>query len=174
MSNRISGARRGLSVVGDLLLHAERGVAQDFIQAYGRLLEVAGRDLSDVDPCQQMVPFRFDREARAVSRVQVVVTVIGSAIRNATALDSERHWREADRCVKGWAWYEEEAHERAAAAALASAENSPDDDIAFRQFMETHMRHQNLAYWYRSWYDPSPAAEIRISEGGKPSADVPL
>ncbi len=174
MSHRINGARRGLSVVGDLLLHAERGVAQDFIQAYSRLLEVVGRDLSDVDPGLGMVPFTSTRTGWPVSRVEVVVTVIGAAIRNATARDSERHWREADRAVKGWALAEEKAHDIAAADALTLAENAPDDDTGYRGFMEAHVRHLNLAHWYRSWADPSPASEIRISEGGKPNADVPL
>ena len=152
---------QAVAVVGDLLLHAERQVLPDFLSAYTRLNRTLGRQVSDVPPSRDMLGFSVIRrpstghpmDAYAVSLVEVVVTVIGAAIRNANALDAERHWQEADRAVRGWAAKEHQAEAARAETCRREAEVFTDNenDGAAADAIEAAIRHLNQAKAYEFW-----------------------
>ena len=118
--DQISAARsvsplEAIEVVGAIYWAAERGVFADLVAAYGRLLKVCGRTISDQPPDGRML--RFTRESvtwEQATRLLTIQTAIGPAIRNATAQDADRHWRLADGVMKGFCAREAEALEHRA------------------------------------------------------------
>ncbi len=132
-------SKEGISAVGDLYWAAERGVIEDIFAAYGRLCRLVGRVVSDVEPTRQangrlLHPLSQVR----LQRLETVQYAVGGAIRNATALDADRHWREADANVKGLClaeyefWLETEKSARLEAAELAEAGRDCDAEQAHR------------------------------------------
>ena len=98
--------QEALAAAGDLYWQAERGVARDLFSAYGRLLELLGREISDVPPAGQgngRPLIAFTAQRIPASRVATLHCAVGAALRNATALDAARHWRDADAAMKGFA-----------------------------------------------------------------------
>lgn len=102
-----------LAIVGAFYWAAERGVVKDFFSAYGRLMQALGREVSqDVPPTTQqharpLIPlsatWHRKEEPFQLERIALAQCILGPALRNANALDANRHWLEADAHMKGLA-----------------------------------------------------------------------
>lgn len=130
-----------MAAVGVLFHAAERGVVKDIFAAYGRLCRIAGREVSDALPRMQtngslLIP--FSAQGLSAERIVVLQCAIGAAVRNANSGDAERHWRDADSAIKGFALAEASVQTRLAkqahteAASLRSANREGDAEQADR------------------------------------------
>lgn len=135
------GHAEGISAVGELYHAAERGVIEDIFAAYGRLCRLVGRVVSDVEPMRQphtatewtplgrpLLPLSQNR----TTRLETLQACVGPAIRNATALDADRHWKAADAALKGFCLAEHlfwsELQAKAGEEAADYAEQGRDSD----------------------------------------------
>lgn len=90
--------------LGAQLMHAfERGVVDDVLACYRRLLEAIGRRMSQEGAMTTIFPLGMMRSVGGVStdRIALAQIAIGPALRNISAIDAERHWRAADAAIKG-------------------------------------------------------------------------
>jgi hypothetical protein len=94
---------RGVELVGQLFWHVERGVTQDVLACYRRLIEAFGRRMSHEPMVTTLLPLSAIAMKDAVALFQICVM---PALRNCTHLDAERHWRGADAVIKGLAYAE--------------------------------------------------------------------
>jgi hypothetical protein len=94
---------QGVELVGQLFWHVERGVTQDVLACYRRLIEAFGRRMSHEPMVTTLLPLSAIAMKDAVALFQIDVM---PALRNCTHLDAERHWRGADAVIKGLAYAE--------------------------------------------------------------------
>jgi hypothetical protein len=122
---------QAMRLVGDFFWYAERGSVKDFFTAYGLICRRVGREVSDVAPRMQedgslLIPISASLR---LSRLDLFYAYIAPAIRNCTALDAERHWKEADAVMKGLAAAESEFMARLAADAMTEVDELTEGEV---------------------------------------------
>lgn len=144
-------------LVGDFFWAAERGSVRDFFTAYGLICRRVGRQVSDVAPRMQadgslLIPVSASLR---LSRLDLFYAYIAPAIRNCTAVDAERHWREADAVMKGLAAAESEFMARLAADAMKETDDLSDGEIEqclrISEIRATEAQHYDQLSQGRGW-----------------------
>lgn len=94
---------QGAEMVAQFYSAIERGVVDDVLACYRRLLEAIGRRMSQEGAMTTIFPLGMMRSVGGIStdRIALAQIAIGPALRNISAIDAERHWRAADAAIKG-------------------------------------------------------------------------